>query len=93
MLTRTRHTHIVFKHPFELKGVDRLLPAGSYEVIADEELIEGLSFPVYRRVSMAIIVPAQSRPSSVEMVTIDPRDLEAAQARDNKQRAKPTTFN
>jgi hypothetical protein len=49
--------------------------------MTDEELIEGLSFPVYRRVSTMILVPA-AQPSSVEMVTIDPADLEAAQDRD-----------
>jgi len=56
---------------------------GDYEVVTDEELIEGLSFPVYQRVSTAIIVPAQShQASSVEMVPIDPRDLQSAQDRD-----------
>jgi hypothetical protein len=59
------------------------LPPGDYEVITDEELIEGLSFPVYHRVSTAIIVPAQShQASSVEMVAIDPGDLQSAQDRD-----------
>jgi len=48
--------------------------------MTDEELIEGLSFLVYHRVSTTIIVPAQShQASSVEMVAIDPHDLEAAQ--------------
>ena len=47
----------------------------------DEELIEGLSFPAYHRVSTVIFVPGLSR-SSVEMVTIDPLDLQAAQERD-----------
>jgi hypothetical protein len=83
MLTRTRRNHVVFRHPFELKGVERILPPGSYQIVTDEELIEGLSFPVYRRVSTMIIVPARSgRGSSVEMVPIDPHDLAAAQARD-----------
>jgi hypothetical protein len=63
-------------------GIDRVLPPGNYVVVTDEELVEGLSFPVYRRVSTAMMVPAQNRPSSVEMLTIDPRDLEAAQERD-----------
>ncbi len=69
MATRTQRKTVVFSHPFRLKGVDRVLPPGDYEVITDEELTEGLSFPVYRRVSTAIIVPAQShQASSVEMV-------------------------
>jgi hypothetical protein len=81
--TRTQRKTVVFRHPFLLKGVDRSLPPGGYEVVTDEELIEGLSFAVYRRVSTAIIVPAQShQASSVEMVAIDPRDLQSAQDRD-----------
>lgn len=83
MFTRTRRNNVVFNHRFELKGVDRLLPPGSYQVVTDEELLEGLSFPVYHRVSTMIIVPAQSgHASSVEMIAIDPRDLETAQAQD-----------
>jgi hypothetical protein len=49
--------------------------------VTDEELIEELSFPVYRRVSTMIFVPALSA-SSFEMVAIDPQDLQAAQERD-----------
>jgi hypothetical protein len=46
-------------------------------------LIEGLSFPAYRRVSTIIFVPAQyHQVSSIEMVTIDPGDLQTAQDRD-----------
>jgi hypothetical protein len=82
MTVRTRDTLVVFHHPFELRGVDRTLPAGEYRVTTDEQLIAELSFPVYRRVSTVIFATGQS-PSSVEMVTIDPRDLEAAQDRDN----------
>jgi hypothetical protein len=70
---------VVFSKPFLLKGIDRMLPAGGYRVVTDEELIEGVSFPVYRRVSTMIFVPT---PSSIEMVTIDPLDLLAALDRD-----------
>jgi hypothetical protein len=37
---------LTFRHPFSLKGVDRRLGAGDYEVVTDEELIEEVSFPV-----------------------------------------------
>jgi len=80
--TRTRTTLVVFSHPLELKGVDRILPPGEYRVVTDEQLIEELSFPVYRRVSTMIFVPGKSGTASTEMVTIDPRDLQAAQDRD-----------
>jgi hypothetical protein len=83
MATRSHSKSVVFSHSFELKGVDRILPPGEYRIVTDEELIEELSFPVYRRVATMIFVPAVSHhASSVEMVAIDPQELQAAQERD-----------
>jgi hypothetical protein len=79
---RTREATLTFCRPFLLKGVDRLLPAGAYKTVTDEELIEGLSFPAYRRVATMIFVPAQARHGGMEMITIDPADLGAARERD-----------
>jgi hypothetical protein len=84
MTTRTTRKTVKFRHPFILEGVDRTLPAGEYQVVTDEELIEELSFPVYRRTSTMMFVPAQSHGNAIEMVTIDPRDLQAALERDAK---------
>ena len=79
------HAHdrktLTFEHPFRLKGIDRTLPAGTYQVITDEELIEGLSFLAYRSLSTMMVVPGKQA-SSIEMVTIDPLELRAAQDRD-----------
>lgn len=82
MITRTRQRVWKFSKPFRLKGVDHLLPPGDYQVTTDEELIESLSFPVYRRVGTMILVPRQTGSSSVEMFTIDPADLQAAHQSD-----------
>jgi hypothetical protein len=81
MKMRTTARTVTFRRSFCLKGVDRLLPAADYRVVTDEELIEGLSFPAYRRVSTAIFVPAETG-CAVEMVNIDPLDLQAAQDQD-----------
>ena len=81
MTIRTIRKTITFRRPFYLKGVDRLLPPGDYPVITDEEPIEGVSFMAYHRVSTVILVPAPSG-SGIEMVTIDPSELEAAQDQD-----------
>jgi hypothetical protein len=86
MTTRTTSKTVTFAHPFLLKGVDRKLPAGHYRVVTDAELIDELSFPVYRRVSTMIFVPGQNA-SSVEMVAIDPQELQAAQERDQSHGA------
>jgi hypothetical protein len=57
---RTSSKTVTFALPFLLKGIDREFAAGRYRVVTDEELIEQLSFPVYRRVSTMIFVPAQA---------------------------------
>ena len=82
MLTRTRRETLTFHSPFSLEGIGRVLAAGSYEVVTDEELIEGLSFPVYRRVATTMLVPAQAYQGSVEMLTVDPHHLASAIDRD-----------
>jgi hypothetical protein len=84
MKVRTRDRTWAFRNPFTLKGVDHALPPGNYRVTTDEELIESLSFPVYRRIATMIFVPGQGRrASSVEMFTIDPADLQAAHEKDS----------
>ena len=85
---RTHRNTVVFGRPFRLKGFGRVLPPGSYQVVTDEELIEGLSFPVWHRVSTAIIIPAEQA-SSIEMVAVDPRDLQAAQDCDKAANPSP----
>jgi hypothetical protein len=44
MTIRTTSNTITFHRPFWLKGVDHLLPPGNYQVVTDEELIEGCPF-------------------------------------------------
>ena len=80
MTMRSRRETVTFKHPFRIKGIDRLLPPGAYEVITDEEMIEGLSFAAYRRVATMIVVPAAPPHSSAtEMISIGSVDLSDAQ--------------
>lgn len=80
MTTRSRRETVTFKHPFRIKGIDRPLPAGTYEVVTDEEMIEGLSFASFRRVATMIMVPAAApHGSTMEMVSIGSVDLSDAQ--------------
>jgi hypothetical protein len=81
MTMRSRREMVHFKHPFLIKGVDRLLPPGGYEVITDEEMIEGLSFPSFRRVATMIMVPGEA-PRSMQMISISSIDLADAQRED-----------
>jgi hypothetical protein len=81
MTTRSRREIVTFKHPFRIEGIDRLLAAGAYEVITDEEMIEGLSFASFRRVATMIMVPAAAAPrgSAMEMISISSVALSDAQ--------------
>jgi len=83
MTIRSRRETITFKHPFRLRGVERVLPAGPYEVVTDEEMIEGLSFASWRRVATMMTVPAEgSRGGVMEMLSIGSVDLADAMASD-----------
>lgn len=80
MNTRTKRETVTFSHPFSLDGLSKALPAGDYEVVTDEELIEGLSFPVYRRVATMMMVPTKT--GATEMLTVDPLKLAELKERD-----------
>ena len=74
MTTRTGNKIITFHRPFHLKDVDRMLPPGDYRVVTDEEVMRG-------RISTLIFAPAEAG-CAVEMVTIDPMDLQAVHEQD-----------
>jgi hypothetical protein len=78
MTTRSRRETVTFSHPFWIRGVDRVLPAGSYQVITDEEMIKGLSFAAFRRVATMIEVPAETE-RAIELISIGSVDLSDAQ--------------
>jgi hypothetical protein len=80
MTVRSRREVLHFRHPFHIKGIDRQLAPGDYEVITDEEMIEGLSFPGFRRIATMIMVPgAPPRGSIMEMISISAVALSDAQ--------------
>lgn len=82
MTTRTTEQTVSFQHAFALKGSDRVYPAGAYRVVTDEEPIEGLSFLAYRRVSTMMFAPAARGNGSIEMIVVDPIELDAARLRE-----------
>lgn len=75
MTTRSRREVVTFRHPFRIRGIERLLPAGTYDVVTDEETIDGLSFPAWRRVATMISVPAEGMRGSTELLSIGSVDL------------------
>lgn len=82
MTIRSRRETLKFKHPFRIRGIERTLPAGAYEVVTDEETIEGLTFSAYRRIATMITVPAEGACGATEMLSIGSIDLANAQAAD-----------
>lgn len=83
MFSRTTRKTVTFSHPFVLPGIDGAQPAGTYTVETDEELVEGLSFPVYRRVATVILLPSPPGGTGLfQAATIDPLDLERAEQAD-----------
>jgi len=82
-MERTTRKTVIFRYPARLNSVEGELPAGSYEVETDEEMILNLSFLAYRRVKTCIVVPGRLGSfSSRQSIDIDPEDLAAALARD-----------
>lgn len=80
---RVTRDAVTFEHPFLLKGVDKMQPAGTYMVVTEEEELPGLSFEAWRRVSTVIYLPAMGVGSGLEqVVTIDPGDLALAVKQD-----------
>jgi hypothetical protein len=85
MVTRTTIKSVTFKRPFVLGEFDEVQPAGVYRVETDEELLEGISFPVYRRtLTMIHLHASPGHPGRTQMLDVNPTDLEAALERDKE---------
>jgi hypothetical protein len=83
MMNRTITTEVTFRRPFRLEGMADLQPAGTYVVETEEELLQALSFPAWRRLDTTILLPHRpGGPMIDRSVTIDPAALEAALALD-----------
>ena len=83
MLSRTTTRTVTFLMPFSVEAANQELPAGAYLVETDEELIQGLSFPAYRRFATFLRIRQPRGPSGrLHSVPVDPEELEAALVRD-----------
>jgi hypothetical protein len=83
MRTRTIKHTVTFMHAFTLAGLDGTQPAGSYEVETDEELLEGVSFPVWQRqMAYLRLHDDPERPGVTQTLSINPQDLDDALKRD-----------
>lgn len=79
---RTTRKTVTFSRPFLLSGIGGIQHAGTYTVETDEELMQELSFPAYRRTATLMLLPRQPGGVLAEIATIDPLELEVALERD-----------
>lgn len=83
MTHRTIVAPVRFRRPFALRTAGGVLPAGDYQVETTEELILGISFAAYRRVSTTLLLPAGSTAADArEFATVDPAEFDEAKRRD-----------
>lgn len=93
MSIRTTSSTVSFSRPFVLSGIAGEQSAGSYRVETDEELLQSVSIPVYRRISTLIRLPP--RPGSTELariVDLDPLELAALLVSDAGTENKAAAF-
>lgn len=83
MTQRTIVAPVRFRRPFALRTAGGVLPAGDYQVETTEELILGISFAAYRRVSTTLLLPAGSTVADArEFATVDATEFDEAKRRD-----------
>jgi len=81
MTVRTTSRTVTFIHPFSL-NVAEVHPAGTYTVETDEELLQGLSIPAYKRTATLLRLERTTGPILTQIVETNPLELAGALARD-----------
>lgn len=56
MALRSTMSSVTFTKPFDLKGAGGVLPAGTYDVETDEDIVETISRTVYVRVATVLYI-------------------------------------
>lgn len=78
MSMRSTTSAVEFKHAFVVPGSNKEFPPGRYEVLVEEELLEGLSFAAYRETGVYLMIygkghnsgPTEMRPISSAYLTM-----------------------
>jgi hypothetical protein len=85
MLSRTSESIVTFHHPFSIGNAISDYPAGSFRVVKEEELIQGLSFAAYRATSISLQLPAIGAPGTTQQfIAVSDHDLDAALDADSR---------
>jgi hypothetical protein len=92
MRVLNRKETVTFKNEFRLRNLGQTFPAGQYTIETIDEILEGMSFLVFRRRHTIIHLP---KADTVKKLQIDPNDLgKALEADLNRciRKAKRTLF-
>ena len=79
MPTRISHSHITFRRPFQLTGMDTAAPAGSYKIDREEERLDTLTAEAWRQTALILQIATAG---ITEHLTVDPQELRNALSRD-----------
>ncbi|HKY80902.1 MAG TPA: hypothetical protein VJM09_05450 [Sphingobium sp.] len=81
MISRTTRKSMTFSAPFQLPEFDAALPAGTYSVETDEEVLEGNDHMGFRRIATTLRV---ENGTAIERHQVDPEHLNRAWERDQR---------
>ena len=83
MNMRSTRSTVTFSNPFTLPGYPEVLPAGDYDVLVEEELLQGLSFEAYIRTATYLTVrETGGHAGRTELRATSDSDLKQALGRD-----------
>lgn len=83
MYMRLSRSTVRFLNAFAVPGYPGELPAGDYEIVVEEELLQGLSFEAYRRTGTFLMVRGEgARAGRIQKWVISESDLNEALIRD-----------
>lgn len=86
---RTTRSTVRFQRSFKIAPLEETLPAGLYEIDTEEEIFEGNERRVFVRVATLLHVRSAGK---VQIVPIDPRELEAALLNDSNAPEQTSTL-
>jgi hypothetical protein len=82
---------MTFLRPFVLDGFEGTLPAGTYELQSEQEIVDGMSLPDSLRTSVLIHLHSKDRsPALARTLTVPWDVLESAQIRDQAPAGSPS---
>jgi endo-1,4-beta-mannosidase len=77
---RTSRRNVVFTRPFILDGMDAAQPAGTYKVETEEESLDTMLSPAWKRVQTIMAI---ARSGATEYIEVGPEQLHEALIRDS----------